>query len=81
MSKINIHNAKTNLSRLIEKAAKGDEVIISRAGEPVARLVPIKTAAARRRKGLLKNKIKIRPGFYKPLPEAVIAAFEGKSAK
>ena len=81
MSKINIHDAKTNLSRLIEKAAKGDEVIISRAGEPVARLVPIKTAAARRRKGLLKNKIKIRPGFYKPLPEETIAAFEGKPAK
>ena len=81
MGKINIHNAKTNLSRLIEKAAKGDEVIISRAGEPVAKLVPIKTAAPRRRKGLLKNKIKIRPGFYKPLPDEVIAAFEGKPAK
>ncbi|MDO8705796.1 MAG: type II toxin-antitoxin system prevent-host-death family antitoxin [Sulfuricaulis sp.] len=81
MGKINIHNAKTNLSRLIEKAAKGEEVVISRAGEPVARLVPIKTAAARRRKGLLKKKIKIRPGFYKPLPEEVIAAFEGKPAK
>ena len=81
MGKINIHNAKTNLSRLIEKAAKGDEVVISRAGKPVAKLVPIKTAAPRRRKGLLKNKIKIHPGFYKPLPEEVIAAFEGKPAK
>ena len=81
MGKINIHNAKTNLSRLIEKAAKGDEVVISRAGKPVAKLVPIKTAAPRRRKGLLKNKIKLRPGFYKPLPDEVIAAFEGKPAK
>ena len=81
MSKINIHNAKTNLSRLIEKAAKGDEVIISRAGEPVAKLVPIKPVTPRRRKGLLKNKIRIRPSFYKPLPEEVIAAFEGKTTK
>ncbi len=81
MSKINIHNAKTNLSRLIEKAAKGDEVVISRAGEPVAKLVPIKPAVPRRRKGLLKNKIRIRPSFYQPLPEAVIAAFEGRMVK
>jgi len=79
VSKINIHHAKTNLSRLIERAAKGDEVVISRAGKPVARLVPVK--AARRRKGLLKNKIKIRPSFYKPLPEEVIAAFEGRTAE
>ena len=81
MSKINIHNAKTNLSRLIEKAAKGDEVVISRAGEPVAKLVPIKPVTPRRRKGLLKNKIRIRPSFYQPLPEEVIAAFEGKTTK
>lgn len=80
MGKFNIHDAKTNLSRLIEKAAKGDEVVISKAGQPVARLVPI-GPAVRRRKGLLKNKIKIRPGFYKPLTEDVIAAFEGKAAK
>ena len=60
---------------------KGDEVVISKAGVPVAKLVPIKLAAPRLRKGLLKDKIKIHPSFYKPLPEAVIAAFEGKAAK
>ena len=81
MGKVNIHDAKTNLSRLIEQAAKGGEVVISKAGEPVAKLVAIKPVAPRRRKGLLKNKIKIRPGFYKPLPEEAIAACEGKTAK
>lgn len=81
MAKVNIHDAKTNLSRLIEKVVKGDEVVISKAGAPVAKLVPIKPAVPRRRKGLLKNKIKIHPSFYKPLPEEIIAAFEGKTAK
>ncbi len=72
--------SKINLSRLIEAAAKGEEIVISKAGKPVARLVSIKSAV-RRRKGLLKGKIKIRPSFYQPLPDAVLATFEGKAAK
>ena len=78
MEKVNIHKAKTQLSRLVENAAAGEEIIIAKAGKPVARLVGFKHRAAPRRKGLLKGKIKIHDDFYKPLPEEIIAAFEGK---
>ncbi len=78
MEKVNIHKAKTHLSRLVENAAAGEEIIIAKAGKPVARLVGIEHRAAPRRKGLLKGKIKIHDDFYKPLPEEIIAAFEGK---
>lgn len=81
MGKVNIHDAKTNLSRLVDAAAAGEEVIIAKAGKPAARLVPIKAAAIARKKGLLKGKIKIHPDFYKPFPEEIIATFEGKTAK
>jgi prevent-host-death family protein len=79
MTKINIHDAKTRLSRLVEEAETGEEIVIARAGRPVARLVPIKMKGIQRRKGLLKGKIKISERFYKPLPEEVLAAFEGKT--
>lgn len=78
MEKVNIHKAKTQLSRLVENAAAGEEIIIAKAGKPVARLVGVKHRAVPRRKGLLKGKIKIHDDFYKPLPEEIIAAFEGK---
>ena len=78
MTKINIHDAKTRLSRLVEEVETGEEIVIARAGKPVARLVPIKAKGILRRKGLLKGKIKISESFYQPLPEEVIAAFEGK---
>ena len=78
MTKINIHDAKTRLSRLVEEVETGEEIVIARAGKPVARLVPIKAKGIPRRKGLLKGEIKISESFYKPLPEEVIAAFEGK---
>lgn len=78
MAKINIHDAKTRLSRMVEEVESGKEIVIARAGKPVARLVPFKLKGAPRRKGLLKGKIKISDAFYKPLPRDVIAAFEGK---
>jgi prevent-host-death family protein len=79
VEKFNIHEAKTQLSRLLESAAAGEEIIIAKAGKPVARLVGIEHRAAPRRKGLLKGMVKIHDDFYKPLPEEVIAVFEGKS--
>jgi prevent-host-death family protein len=78
VEKFNIHEAKTQLSRLLESAAAGEEIIIAKAGKPVARLVGIEHRAAPRRKGLLKGMVKIHDDFYKPLPEEVIAVFEGK---
>jgi prevent-host-death family protein len=73
---VNIHAAKTHFSRLVERAAKGEEIVIARAGRPVARLVPLATAARPRRPGLLKGRIRIRKDFDAPLPEDVLRLFE-----
>jgi prevent-host-death family protein len=73
---VNIHEAKTHLSRLLEEVTAGSEVVIARAGMPVARLVPIANAAKKKRLGLLKGKIKIGADFNEPLPEAVLRSFE-----
>ncbi len=72
--KVNIYQAKTNLSRLIGEVQEGKEVIIARAGRPVAKLVPFQTP---RKLGMLKGKLSIPDDFDEPLPEDVLAAFEG----
>jgi prevent-host-death family protein len=72
----NIHDAKSNLSRLLEKAAAGEEVIIAKAGKPVARLVPYAQDHLPRKPGLWKGKVRIAPDFDE-LPEAVRKAFQG----
>lgn len=79
MIQSNIHEAKSNLSRLIERAAAGEEVIIAKAGKPVARLVPYTEKKKPRRLGLLKRQIKIGPDFDDPLPESIMRAFRGES--
>ena len=79
MTTVNVHEAKTHLSRLLAKVARGDEVIIARGGKPVARLVPIQKA--RRMDQLLgidKGRLWIAPDFDASLPEEMLAAFEGK---
>ena len=75
---INIYEAKTHLSKLIESTMQGEEFIIAKAGKPVARLVPITPQKKRRQPGLLKNKIKIAEDFDAPLPEEILTAFEGR---
>ena len=63
----NIHEAKTHLSRLVERAAAGEEIVIGKAGKPVARLVKFQPdVKPLRRPGSMKGKIKILPGFYEP---------------
>lgn len=78
MTTLNIHAAKTHLSRLIEDIAEGEEVIIAKAGKPVARLVPIGKAPGRRKLGILKGRLRVPADFDAPLPDEVIAAFEGR---
>jgi prevent-host-death family protein len=78
MEKINVHEAKTHFSRLIERAERGEEFVIARAGKPVARLGPLQKAPVKRRLGLLKGKIKVPDDFDAPLPEGVLRAFEGR---
>jgi prevent-host-death family protein len=65
---VTIHVAKTTLSKLIERACAGEEVIISRGDFPVARLVPIASAAPRRTFGALKGSLKVPESFFDPLP-------------
>ncbi len=60
---VNVHAAKTNLSRLLERAEAGEEIVISRAGKPVARLVPYVTARPNRVFGALRGQLRILPGF------------------
>lgn len=76
MKTVTIHEAKTNLSRLIERACRGEEVIISRGSDPVARLVPIAGRKGQRKLGLLKGKLVVGPEFFEPLPPAELDRWE-----
>lgn len=78
MQTVNIHEAKTNFSRLVDAAAGGEEIVIAKAGKPAARLVPITQTKIQRRFGGLKGKVRISEDFDAPLPDDVIAAFEGQ---
>lgn len=75
---LNIHEAKTHLSRIVEEVAAGKEVIIAKAGKPMARLSPITPSVKKKKLGLLKGKIKIAGDFNAPLPDEVLASFEGR---
>lgn len=74
METINIHQAKTQLSKLIEKVKNGEEVIISKAGTPVAKIITYRPLTKKRTLGLLKGKIKIAKDFD-ALPDDIIDAF------
>ncbi len=73
MRQVNIHEAKTQLSKLI---SSGEEIIIARYGEPVARLVPIQPPAAKRVPGSARGKFAVPPEFFEPLPAELLKAFE-----
>ena len=76
MSVVTIHQAKTNLSRLIEKASEGEEVIIARGSKPVARLVPVGEVKGKRQPGSLKGKLCVGPEFFEPLPISELTSWE-----
>ena len=77
MSKtVNIHEAKTNLSKLLARVANGEEVIISKAGKPIAKLVSISEKPKNRFPGSAKGKIVIEDDFDAPLPDEVLRTFE-----
>lgn len=80
MQTVNIHAAKSQLSRLVDKAATGEEIIIARAGKPVARLVPLAPAPAgpKRTLGRLAGQLIVPDDFDKPLPDDVLDTFEGR---
>jgi prevent-host-death family protein len=74
-SVVNIHEAKTHLSRLLERVASGEEVTIAKAGKPVAKLVPAR-AIERRRLGVDEGRVIVPDDFNHPLPDDVLSDFE-----
>jgi prevent-host-death family protein len=79
MQTVNIHAAKTHLSRLIDAVMEGEEIVIARSGRPVARLVPLQQEAmpGRRQLGVLGGKLKVPDDFDAPLSEEIMRDFEG----
>lgn len=73
---VTIHQAKTNLSRLLQRASHGEEVIISRGAKPVARLVPIGEVKGKRCPGSLKGTLLVGPEFFEPLPGDELAPWD-----
>jgi len=78
MKQVNIHQAKTELSKLVERAEAGEEIVIARAGKPAAKLVPFTESRGHRRLGLLDGKFQIPDDFNASLPDSVIRVFEGR---
>lgn len=75
---INLYEAKTHLSALVERAAAGEEIIIAKAGKPKARLVPLEEEKVERKPGLLKGQIWIADDFDDPLPPEILRGFMGE---
>jgi prevent-host-death family protein len=75
---VTVHQAKTQLSRLLKRAEAGDEVVIARADKPVARLVPIASSRNTRGFGMWKGKFDVPDSFFDPLPEEELRAWEGR---
>lgn len=72
---VNIHEAKTHLSRLLARVQAGEEVIIAHAGKPVARLVPVASKGAKRRPGSAAGKFVVPPDFNEPLSDDILRDF------
>lgn len=77
MPTVNVHAAKTHLSRLLDQAAAGEEIIIAKAGRPAARLMPL-AEKPRRQLGLLDGKARVPDDFDAPLPDELLDLFEGR---
>lgn len=73
---VNVHEAKTHLSRLLERVSQGEEVVIAKSGRPVARLVPVAERPSRRQPGSAKGTLWISEDFDDPLPGEIQKYFE-----
>ncbi len=78
MTVINVHEAKTHFSKLLTRVALGEEIIIAKANKPIAKLVPIQAKPKARQPGSAKGEIWVAPDFDAPLPEELLADFEGR---
>jgi prevent-host-death family protein len=78
MQSVNIYEAKTHFSQLVDRAAAGEDVIVSRNGKPLVRITRLQAPKRRVKLGVLKGKLKVPAGFDAPLPDDVLAGFEGQ---
>ena len=74
---VSVSAAKTHLSRLLDRAVRGEEVVITRNGKPIARVVPAQQRRAPRKLGALRGKVRVAADFDAPLPKDILALFEG----
>ena len=77
MAEVNIHEAKTQLSRLLRRVAGGEEITIANRGVPVARLVPVESVKTTRKLGVDRERIRVADDFDAPLPDSVLSGFLG----
>ncbi len=77
MDAVNIYDAKTRLSQLVDQAASGEDVVVSRNGKPLVRITRLVEPKRRIKFGLLKGRLTVPADFDAPLPDEVLAAFEG----
>lgn len=75
-TQVNIHEAKTHLSQLVERACEGEDIVVAKAGEPKVRLVPVVSEGKRRKPGSAKGLVKVHDSFFDPLPDDLLDAFE-----
>ncbi len=78
MDAVNIYEAKTRLSQLVDKAAAGEDVVVSRNGKPLVRITQLAGTRRRIKFGVLKGRVSLSPDFNAPLPDEVLAGFEGR---
>ena len=81
MIKLNIHDAKTHLSKYLAKLAKGETIVLCKRNTPIAEIRPLPAARSKPRPlGLGKGTVKIAPSFFEPLPDDLLDLFEGKGS-
>ena len=81
MTIINIHEAKTHLSKLLQRVICGEEIVIAKSGKPVAKIIPFMQKLQTRVPGSAKGKIWVSTDFNKPLPEEILDVFEGQRSQ
>lgn len=74
---VNVHEAKTHLSRLLNRVASGEEIVIARGGKPIAALVPLGAATQDRKPGSARGRLTVHDDFDEPLPDEVLKGFTG----
>lgn len=76
MATVNVHDAKTHFSKLLNRVESGEEIVIAKAGKPVARLLPLAARVQKREPGSAKGKVVLEKGFTKSLPASLLKEFE-----